>query len=148
MITLCSIMHNLIMTWEFDLKHAERTFTTLEMKNYHFAPKGDMLDLTFKNYYGAVLTLISLLRNLFHDLMTNYTWFNYVLSKVTKLWKLVTWATIDNIQSWKYWYEAHNGSFDTLPLPVLNNDRWRRDQRSSSWFDRNNFKLDNATVLR
>ena len=52
-----------------------------------------MLDLTSKNYDEIIIMRISWLQNLFNDLMTNYTWFNYVLSKMTKLRKLKTRAT-------------------------------------------------------
>ena len=34
-----------------NLKYAKTQFTTPEVQNYHFAPNGDMLSLTFKNYY-------------------------------------------------------------------------------------------------
>ena len=35
--------------------YAETTITTLEVQNYHFASRGNILDLIFKNYYGVVL---------------------------------------------------------------------------------------------
>ena len=34
----------------------ESTITTTEVQNYHFATGCNMLDLTFKNYYGIVFT--------------------------------------------------------------------------------------------
>ena len=52
-----------------------------------------MLVLTFKIYYGVVITWISWLHNLFHDLMANCAWNNIITTKAIKLWKLVTGAT-------------------------------------------------------
>ena len=52
-----------------------------------------MLGLTSKIYYSVMLMWILWLRNLFHNLMTNYAWNNYVLPKTIKLRKLVTRAT-------------------------------------------------------
>ena len=71
-----------------------------------------------------------------HGLTTNYTWFNYVLSKVTKLQKLLTWATDFEIWNWKYHYEACNGIFDTLPSHVLIKQRPKMTKttvKSSIW---------------
>ena len=49
------------------------TMLPLNMQNYHFFPRDDILDLISKNYYEFVFTWISWLRNLFQNLMIIYT---------------------------------------------------------------------------
>ena len=56
LIILQYIMPNLMMICHDNSIDAESTITTPEVQNYHFAPKGNMLDLTSKNYYGFVFT--------------------------------------------------------------------------------------------
>ena len=71
------------------------------MQNYHFAPEhakvpfspgGNFLSLISKNYYEIIVTRISWLRNLFHNLMNIYAWNNNILPKSTKIQKLITGA--------------------------------------------------------
>ena len=40
-------------------KYAKITKMTLELQNYHFAPKNYVIGLIFKNYYKVRLTRIS-----------------------------------------------------------------------------------------
>ena len=77
-----------------------------------------MLGFTSKNYYKVFLMRISWLHNLFHDLKTIYTRFKLVLSKMTKFWKLITWATNVKIRQRKHYYEARNSGFHVSPLYV------------------------------
>ena len=54
LIILRDIMSNLTIIWHDDSIDVESIITTLEVQNYHFAPRGNMLGLTFKNYHGVV----------------------------------------------------------------------------------------------
>ena len=69
---------------------------------------------------------ISWKQNLFDNLTINYAWNNYVLSKTTKLWKLITWATDLKIRIQKYHYKARNNSFEIIHLHAPFSDWWRR----------------------
>ena len=70
------------------------------------------------------------MQNLFHDLMTNYSRCNYVFSKASKLWKLITCTGV-KIQNQKYWHKACNSDFEELPLHAVSSDqRWRCSDQS------------------
>ena len=92
LIILWNVMPNWMIVWLNNSKYAKTIFTTLEVQNYHFAPRDNMLGLTFKIYYRVAFTWFSWLRNLFHHLTNIYAWNNNSL-KATKLRKLVNGAT-------------------------------------------------------
>ena len=102
---------------------------TFKVWNYHFASRDDMLVLTSKNYYKIILTRISWLCNLFHDLTTRNARFIYISSKVMKLWKFIFWATDVKIWNRKHHYKACNSSIHNLHVHIISSDQrwqWRR----------------------
>ena len=94
------------------------------MENYHFALKGNLFDLTFKNYHKFVFTLILWLHNLFRNLMNILKSINRILPKVIKLWKFVTGVTNLKTRIRKYHSKARDGSYAMAPVHTLYGCRW------------------------
>ena len=124
LINLWNTVPNSMVTCLNNSKYAKTTVTTLGIQNYHCAPRGDSLSLTFKNYHEFIFIWILWLHNLFRNLTTNYAWNDYVSSKATKLRKLVTGATNVETHIQKYHYKARNSSYVIIPLHVDSNG-WR-----------------------
>ena len=50
-----SVVISIIIMCLTNLKYIGNTIMTPEVQNYHFAPRGNMLDLISKNFYMVVL---------------------------------------------------------------------------------------------
>ena len=114
------------------------TFTTQGAK-LSFCPWGQLghfLPLKFSttsHYY--IINLYAIYFIIKWPLM----WFQDILSKATKFWKIVTWATNVEIRNCKYRHKARDSSFRYLPLHVNSGGQDLRQRRSKFWLESQTF---------
>ena len=80
-----------------------------------------LLDLISKIYYKVRISRISLIQNLYVNLMKFKAQNNRFLLKATKLWKIVTGATVHGSDMQDYGGVAGDGSKLVAGLHVANN---------------------------